>query len=63
MENNISIGSTVTWGSGAPLAEVTLITGGSARVQLIQDLKGPCGRGFLKGMAVTMPISELRLLG
>ncbi len=64
MDNNIAIGEIVTWGSGAPRAEVVLLgtPTGDASLVLSQDLKSPCGRVFLKGMRLTMPINELRRL-
>jgi len=64
MNNNIAIGEIVTWGSGAPRAEVVLISqlDGDASLVLSQDLRSPCGRTFLKGMRLTMPITDLRRL-
>jgi hypothetical protein len=64
MNNDIAIGEIVTWGSGAPRAEVVLLSTitGDAALVLSQDLKSPCGRVFLKGMRLTMPINELRRL-
>lgn len=61
MENNITLGEIVTWGSGAPMAEVVMLSpDGKASLILAADLKTPCGRTFLKGMSLTMPLSELR---
>ena len=64
MKNDITIGEIVTWGSGAPRAEVVLMSqiDGDASLVLSQDLKSPCGRVFIKGMRLTMPIGDLRRL-
>ena len=53
MKNDITIGEIVTWGSGAPRAEVVLMSqiDGDASLVLSQDLKSPCGRVFIKGCA------------
>jgi len=64
MKNGITIGQTVTWGSGHPRAEVVYISRNGSEVGLVlsMDLKSPCGRVFLKGMRLTMAYYDLRPL-
>lgn len=58
---------TVTWGSGAPVAKIVMISDGDldnlwAELVLVESLIGSCGiKSFPAGMHICMPLSELNL--
>lgn len=60
----LKLGSIVTWGSGSIRGRIVGDDGESStvKVALVGDHTSPCGRKWLSGTEVDMPIDEIRFL-